>query len=378
MTMSASGRYIPPFVIFPRARINDGMKHGAPPGTKFTGNPSGYMNLDVFSIFFDFFVEHTHPSETNPILLLIDGHSSHTKNLAVIEKARQNHVTIVVLPPHCSNKLQPLDVSFMGPFKAYYASAAETYLRTKPGHVINLYDIMQLMGIAFGKAATQPIAVSGFKKCGLWPCDRSVFEDSAFAPSLVTDQPETGSSSTSTNEQETAMEEACTCKMREQAELELVNIAETEQEPESELTATDNSVEQSLNDSQKSGGSFTVTPEQILPLPKMAEARVSSKKKRRSEKATVITSDCYLQNLTDAQATKDIATIKKAQKTTSRKGAKRQKPNNSSFEDSLCDRCGSCFSHSDNGKGWKTCTSCKKWFHEPCFKIYDMICDSCS
>ena len=183
MSMSASGHYLPPFVIFPRTRMHDGLKHGAPLGTKFACNPSGYMTAEMFDTYFDHFIDQAHASESDSILLLLDGHSSHTKNLAVTEKARKYNVTILSLPPHCSNKLQPLDVSFMAPFKAYYSNAAVVYLRSNPGHVIGQFNIMQLMKTAFEKAATMSTAVNGFKKCGLWPCDRTVFDESSFAPS---------------------------------------------------------------------------------------------------------------------------------------------------------------------------------------------------
>nr|CAI5854020.1 unnamed protein product [Callosobruchus analis] len=46
---------------------------------------------------------------------------SHTKNIDVIELARQHHVTILSLPPHCTHKVQPLDRAFMGPLKTYYS-----------------------------------------------------------------------------------------------------------------------------------------------------------------------------------------------------------------------------------------------------------------
>ena len=59
-------------------------------------------------------IQHTAASKDNPVLLLLDGHATHVKNLAVIDLARQNGV-IMCFPPHCTHRLQPLDVSFMGP-----------------------------------------------------------------------------------------------------------------------------------------------------------------------------------------------------------------------------------------------------------------------
>uniref|UniRef100_A0A182NV04 DDE-1 domain-containing protein n=1 Tax=Anopheles dirus TaxID=7168 RepID=A0A182NV04_9DIPT len=110
MFMSATGHFIPPFLILPRARMNDSLKNGTPSGAEFACNPSGYMTVDILCAWFDHFLLNVHPKTDNPVLLVVDGHSSHTKNLSnITEKARVNHATIIVLPPHCSNMLQPLN-----------------------------------------------------------------------------------------------------------------------------------------------------------------------------------------------------------------------------------------------------------------------------
>ncbi|KAG1696941.1 hypothetical protein GQR58_006140 [Nymphon striatum] len=55
----------------------------------------------------------------SPAILLMDNHESHL-SLEVMDMARENGLTIVTFPPHCSHRLQPLDVSFYGPLKSYY------------------------------------------------------------------------------------------------------------------------------------------------------------------------------------------------------------------------------------------------------------------
>ena len=57
----------------------------------------------------------------------MDGHNSHTKNLAFVDRAAENFVTVVSFPPHCSHKLQALDVSFMGPLKIYVSKAIQRF-----------------------------------------------------------------------------------------------------------------------------------------------------------------------------------------------------------------------------------------------------------
>ena len=107
------------------------------------------MTVEMFNKWFDHFLSHTKPSEDDPVMLFLDGHASHTKNLAFIEKARANHVTVISFPPHCSHKLQPLDVNFMGPLKTNFSQDIERFLKANPGKVVSIIDVSELLGDAF-------------------------------------------------------------------------------------------------------------------------------------------------------------------------------------------------------------------------------------
>ncbi|XP_055634817.1 uncharacterized protein LOC129774830 isoform X2 [Toxorhynchites rutilus septentrionalis] len=170
MAMSASGQFLPPFFIFPRQRMNGALKTGAPPESAFTCNVSGWSTIDTFSLWFDHFMLFAHPTADNPVLLILDGHTSHTKNLDVLEKAKRNHVRIISIPPHTSHKTQPLDVTFMGPFKAYYSKALSTFMK-------------------LNTAGKLSIAHNDFRKTGIHPFNRQVFSDDDFAPSHILGRP---------------------------------------------------------------------------------------------------------------------------------------------------------------------------------------------
>jgi hypothetical protein len=47
------------------------------------------------------------------MILIVGGHYLHTKNLDMVDKAREHNVAFVSLPPHSKHKMQPLDVGFM-------------------------------------------------------------------------------------------------------------------------------------------------------------------------------------------------------------------------------------------------------------------------
>lgn len=141
--MSAGGTFVPPMFVFRRVRMKIELMDGAPPGSIWACNSSGWMKLDVFTQWFDHFLHYTKPSAEDPVLLILDGHLSHTKNLDVILKARQNHVTIICLPPHCTHKLQPLDVSVMYPLSVYHNLSLEKWMNNNPGRPVTVLSVSE-------------------------------------------------------------------------------------------------------------------------------------------------------------------------------------------------------------------------------------------
>ena len=71
------------------------------------------MTTEIFALWFENFVKQV---KKRPLLVVYDGHLIHV-SLNLIEKAMEEHITIVKLPPHITNKLQPLDVCCFGPLK---------------------------------------------------------------------------------------------------------------------------------------------------------------------------------------------------------------------------------------------------------------------
>ncbi|ODQ69040.1 hypothetical protein LIPSTDRAFT_334993, partial [Lipomyces starkeyi NRRL Y-11557] len=55
-------------------------------------------------------------------LLICDGHDSHISG-SFIAHCLQNRITLLILPPHTSYLLQPLDVAIFGPLKKRLTAA---------------------------------------------------------------------------------------------------------------------------------------------------------------------------------------------------------------------------------------------------------------
>nr|CAH7743754.1 unnamed protein product [Callosobruchus chinensis] len=176
---NAAGTYVPPMLIYPRKRMKDELLDDAPPGFWGTCSDNGWITLKIFFDWFKSFVRFTGATKEKPVLLILDGHASHTKNIEVIDYAREHHVILLCTPPHCTHKLQPADVTFNGPLSTYYSAAS-------PGRVVTPYQVAKLFGNAYLKAATMLTAINGFKTCGIWPVDRNVFTEADFIAAETT------------------------------------------------------------------------------------------------------------------------------------------------------------------------------------------------
>ena len=140
---SGTGQVIPPFVIFDAKHLNHLWTRREVSGTRYGVSDSGWTNRELF---FGWLEEHflVHAIPARPLLLLVDGHSSHY-DLDSIHFARDHSVIIFCLPPHTTHEAQPLDVSFFGPLKKHWSlilssrhlgrlSPVSTFLNFFPRH----------------------------------------------------------------------------------------------------------------------------------------------------------------------------------------------------------------------------------------------------
>lgn len=183
-TVNAIGNALPPFFVFPRVNYRSVFLNGAPPGSEGTATPKGWMTAQTFKEMLEHFKRNVKPSSDDPVLLLIDNHESHI-NIGVFEFARENGIVIVTFPPHCSHRLQPLDVTVYGPLKTAYKTSLNDWNVSHPGKRPSIYDLPEIFSKAFTRSMTPQNIVKGFKITGIYPFDSEIFPESDFAPSLV-------------------------------------------------------------------------------------------------------------------------------------------------------------------------------------------------
>lgn len=186
--ISAGGHALPPAIIFPRKNVNPRMTIGTPPGTLILATPSGWMNSNLFVSVIEHFIKHSHSTPDNPSILIMDNHESHL-SIEALDLAKKSGVTVITLHPHTSAKMQPLDIGIFGPFKTYYHNAMDSWLMHHPGTPVKIYDVGELIGIAFTKSMTIANVTKSFKTTGIFPFDKDIFSSEDFLPSTVTDRP---------------------------------------------------------------------------------------------------------------------------------------------------------------------------------------------
>ena len=99
----------------------------------------------------------------------MDGHSSHI-NLAVSSFCREKGIILYCFPPHASHILQPLDVSVYGPLKKLWNDALSEFSREYKGLAMSKTHFFKVFDKAWKVCVERKqIAVSGFRKCGLFP-----------------------------------------------------------------------------------------------------------------------------------------------------------------------------------------------------------------
>lgn len=186
--MNAAGSYVPPFMIFPRKNMKNELVNEAPTGTVGVAQESGWMTTEIFVKWLQHFQSFVKASHNDKVLLIVDGHASH-KSFEALNFAKENGIEIVCLPPHCTHRMQPLDVCFYGPLKTYFNQEISVWLRNHPGRVVTALQIGYLFNQAYGKTASVQNACNGFKNTGLWPVNPDIFPDHFFEPAETTNMP---------------------------------------------------------------------------------------------------------------------------------------------------------------------------------------------
>ena len=175
--VNAVGTYVPPMMIFPALRLKAEFGRGGPEGTAYACSESGWMTEELFYAWLQHFTSSVGVSKSNPVLLVLDNHSSHI-SLSSYNFCRENGVYLLSLPPHSSHRLQPLDVTFHGPLKTAFNKECDVHMREYSKIIMS--DVPIIFKRAFIKVAKVEKGVSGFRTTGIYPLNPGIFSEEDF------------------------------------------------------------------------------------------------------------------------------------------------------------------------------------------------------
>ena len=277
-------REVSHFIYFNRLHeFGDGM----PARTIVKMSESGYISSELFLFWLQHFNSHRTQGK---VILILDGHTSHVKNLEVLDFASQNDITMICLQPQTTHFIQTLDRSFFKALKVYYDQACKHSFQTMwvvllPGYNLEIY-------FAWGKAATTGNATNEFRVCGIYPVDRYAIPDNAYAPSAVSDLNPAGGRSNGSSDQSSVPPVAVQPSEQQPA---VVSPAVTA--PTTSPVRLSEEASHSLSSTTTDCTSTSVSFRDLHPTPKITRTQKTNDGRR--QKAAVLTSTSYWQKLFD-------------------------------------------------------------------------------
>ncbi|PCH36863.1 CENP-B protein, partial [Wolfiporia cocos MD-104 SS10] len=108
-----------------------------------------------------------HNATGAPILLIYDGHGSHTTK-EMVKLAIANNIHLFCLPPHTTHKLQPLDIGVFGPLQRKWQGHCDDVLN-ETGEEIHRQEFVREYMSAREASVRPELVQSAFQRCGIAP-----------------------------------------------------------------------------------------------------------------------------------------------------------------------------------------------------------------
>ena len=133
---------------------------GEIPGSVYGFSSNGWIDQELFEKWFSHHFLRYAPA-IRPLLLIMDGHSSHYHPYA-IHKAAEEEVILFALPPNTTRVAEPLDKGCFGPLKTKWGEVCHKYMINNPGNVVNRYCFSRLLHEAWAAMSASNI-IAGFQ-----------------------------------------------------------------------------------------------------------------------------------------------------------------------------------------------------------------------
>jgi DDE superfamily endonuclease len=195
-SVSALGYKIPPTLLYKGASkdlqdswVNDLKEED---DVFFGSTPNGWTN-DAYGMKWltEVFEPRTRPNRpTSKRLLIVDGHSSHV-NMRFIEWADLHGIMILILPPHSTHRLQPLDVNCFQPLSTAYSVHLDKWVHKSQGRVsMSKRDFYGIFRSAWLESFNESNIQGAYAKTGIWPLLPHIVLDTIAPPPETPPRPQ--------------------------------------------------------------------------------------------------------------------------------------------------------------------------------------------
>jgi DDE superfamily endonuclease/Tc5 transposase DNA-binding domain len=170
--INAAGGALPPMIIFKGQNLNSGwLPPQTPPDWHFGVSENGWTSniLGLQWLIKVFEPQTREKAAGQPRLLIADGHGSHIR-ADFIAHCMENDIDLLIMPPHCSHLLQPLDVGVFSAFKRAHSNETDTTSRLSTQR-ISRPEWMEMFIRARAKAVKLDNILGGWRGAGLVPND---------------------------------------------------------------------------------------------------------------------------------------------------------------------------------------------------------------
>lgn len=166
---NAEGTLAPPLVLFAGKSLPKDAVRLSPVNYSLGFCENGWMSAKNF---FEYVTNVFYPwlEESGielPIILYIDGHSSHI-TLPLSQFCAEKNIVLVTLFPNAIHILQPLEV-FFRPFKVSWEKSFQNFCESNETKSITKSQFTLVLDKALTNLNTKKILENGFEACGLYP-----------------------------------------------------------------------------------------------------------------------------------------------------------------------------------------------------------------
>ena len=174
---------VPPAVLFPGVNFNPEYSVGFPDNFYLGFTKNGWIETSQFYAWLtNHFVKYILP--LHPIVMLLDGHSSHI-DFYVVESCAANGTLLFHLPLHSLHALQPADRGFFASFKSNFSKEVTKFTVQYPGVSVTKQTFSGIFTKAYEQSCHADIVKSSFRVSGIWPINCLSVDHNLFNPGKI-------------------------------------------------------------------------------------------------------------------------------------------------------------------------------------------------